>query len=67
MRVNVTIIERRTSTFDIGDLPIKMVKSLLIAGNGSFDGNYTTGDVDRTEKYTVDSVEIEPVGKGTKS
>jgi hypothetical protein len=59
VRVNVTIKHTQTATIDIGTLPILMVQRILQANDGTFDGNYSLGDVPgSSETWTVESVEV---------
>lgn len=64
MKVHVTIKETHTATIDIGNLPVRLVEDLLNKNEGTFDGNWSLGDVPGgDEKWVVDSVEVEPVSK----
>jgi hypothetical protein len=59
MKVTVTIKTTQTATFNIGDIPPSLVKDLLTANEGTFDGNWSIGDLaGANEKYTTDSVEV---------
>lgn len=61
MKVHVTIKNTQTATIDIGNLPINLVRDLLQSHDGTFDGNWSIGDVpSANEKWTTDSVEVEP-------
>lgn len=63
MKVRVTIKHTETATFDIGDLPINLVRDVLTKNDGTFDGNWSISDATRNDEWTVDSVEVEPAGK----
>ena len=61
MKVLVTIKHTQTATIDIGKLPINMVRDILRANDGTFDCNWSIGDVpDSADKWVTDSVEVEP-------
>ena len=62
MKVNVTIKQTQTATIDIGQLPINLIRELLTKNDGTFDGNWSVGDIQgANEKWTYDSIEVEPV------
>lgn len=62
MKVKVAIVTTHTSTIDIGDIPIRLVQSLLENNDGTFDGNYGLGDIaSRDEVYVTESVTVEKV------
>lgn len=59
MKVRVTIKHTQTATLDIGKLPVNLIRDLLAKNDGTFDGNWSLADVDRSEQWTVDSIEVE--------
>jgi hypothetical protein len=62
VKVLVTIKLTQTGIFETGDLPITLIRDLLVANDGSFDGNWGLGDVARgSEKYVTDEVTVEPL------
>jgi hypothetical protein len=65
-KLRVTIIETRVATFDSGDIPANLIRELLLANEGSFDGKWGLDDVSRNEKYTIDSITVEPIETGIK-
>jgi hypothetical protein len=60
MKVEVTIQHKQTATFDAGDLPINLLRELLVKNEGTFDGNWGLGDVAKNDKWEVESVVVEP-------
>ena len=63
MKVKVTIKQTQTATFDIGDLPLNMIRDILVANDGTFDDTWSLGDIRAAESWTTDSVEVEPAPK----
>lgn len=61
MKVKVTILQQESATFDIGDLPINLVKDLLKKNDGSFDGNWSIADVTTKVEYETTAVTVEEV------
>ena len=62
MKVIVTIKNTQTTTIDIGDLPLGLIRDLLTDNDGTFDGKWSLGDVRSNEKWTTDSVEVVEAG-----
>jgi hypothetical protein len=61
-KVKVTIKTTHTAMFNAGDIPANLIKALLEANDGTFDGNWSLGDIRAgNEKYVTDSVEVEEV------
>jgi hypothetical protein len=61
-KVEVTIITTHTVTFDAGDIPAPLLRDVLLANDGTFDGNWTLGDIrSEAEQYHTDSVTVEEV------
>jgi hypothetical protein len=60
-RVRVTIKQTQTATFDTGNLPVNLIRDVLRANEGTFDGNWSLGDVARDDKWVVDEVIVEEV------
>jgi hypothetical protein len=59
MKVDVTIKTTQTATLDIGNMPVNLIRDLLTKNDGTFDGNWSIGDVGgANEKWTTDSVEV---------
>jgi hypothetical protein len=62
MKVKVTITSRHVATFDAGDIPANLIKDILGANDGTFDGNWGIGDINgSTEEYITDFVEVEEI------
>lgn len=61
-KVKATIKNTEEAIFDIGDLPLNLVRDLLVKNDGSFDGNWGLGDVGKST-WTTDSVEVVEVAK----
>lgn len=57
-RITVVIKRTETSTFDIGDIPVGLIKALLAKNDGTFDGTWGLWDLDRDTRSEVESIEI---------
>lgn len=64
-KVIITIKNTETAVIDVGDLPVDLVRDILVKNNGSFDGNWGIGDLGA--KYEVDSVTVEALDPTLKS
>lgn len=63
-RIKVTIKTTETATFDIGKVPAGLIRDLLTKNDGTFDGNWSLGDIPSgNQEYTTDSVEVEELTK----
>lgn len=62
-KLSITIKHTQTATIDIGDLPINLVRDLLIKNDGTFDGNWSLGDIPNADKWGVESIEVVEAGK----
>jgi len=59
MKVEVVINHTQTATIDIGQMPVNLIRDLLAANDGTFDGNWSLSDVARSdEKWTVDLIQV---------
>jgi hypothetical protein len=67
MKVTVTVKHTQTATFDIGDMPVNMVRDVLIKNEGTFDGNWSLGDIRGGDTWVVDSVEVVEATKAAKT
>jgi hypothetical protein len=61
MKVKVTVHTTETATFETGDLPLSLIRDLLVKNDGTFDGNYAIGDVARDDEWTTNEVIVEPL------
>jgi len=61
-RVRVTVQHTQTVEFDRGDIPVNLIRDVLVKNDGTFDGNWSLGDV-QADTWVVNSVEVEEVGK----
>ena len=63
MKVAITIKHTETAIVNIGDLPVGMIRELLVAGDGHFgDSGWGVGDLS-SDEWVTDSVTVEEVGK----
>jgi hypothetical protein len=64
VKLEVTIKHTQTATIDIGALPVNLIRELLVQNNGTFDGNWSLGDIrSANEKWVVDSIDVVEVAK----
>ena len=63
MKVRVTIISKQVAVFDAGDFPVGLIRDILTKNDGTFDGNWSLGDIAKSnsETFTTESVEVEEV------
>lgn len=69
-KLEVIITERHTATFDSGDLPARLIKTLLEENNGYLSREttgYSVGDIDRNERWEVESIEVNEVKPQSKT
>jgi hypothetical protein len=61
MKIRITIKNTHTVVTDIGSIPPNLIRELLVKNDGTFDGNWSPGDLPGQETWTTDSVEVEEV------
>lgn len=64
MKVHVTVIEKQTADFDVGDVPASLIEDLLKKGKtpGFFtDTDWSIWDLDSGVEYELTDVKVEEV------
>lgn len=66
MKVLVTIKQTETTTFDVGDIPVNLIRDLLVKNDGHFDDNWSAGDIGHAEWMVDEVTVVEATGKTAK-